>query len=108
MKKYLLPVALVAAISVSFAFTSGEVHLKGVIEDSTCANAKTQMSPLNSRVACVKKCIKMGAKAVLVVGDKIYQVSNQKKVMPYAGKDVVVDGTLTNDSIDVSKIADAK
>jgi hypothetical protein len=108
MKKILFASAIVLFIGASFGFRDGEVHLKGVIEDSTCANAKTQMSPLNSRVACVKKCIKMGAKAVLVVGDKIYQVSNQKKVMPYAGKDVVVDGTLTNDSIDVSKIADAK
>ena len=108
MKKILLSFAIVLFAGVSFGFRDGAVHLKGVIEDSTCANSKSQMSPVDSRVACVKKCIKMGAKAVLVVGDKIYQIANQKTVMPYAGKDVVVDGTLTNDSINVSKIADAK
>jgi hypothetical protein len=108
MKKILLSFAIVLFAGASFGFRDGGVHLKGVIEDSTCANSRSQMSPVDSRVACVKKCIKMGAKAVLVVGDKIYQISNQKTVMPYAGKDVVVDGTLTNDAINVSKIADAK
>jgi hypothetical protein len=108
MKKILLSSAILLLVGASFGFKNDTVHLKGVIEDSTCANAKTQMSPVDSRVACVKKCIKMGAKAVLVSGDKIYQIANQKTAMPYAGKDVVVDGTLTNDSIDISKIADAK
>ena len=108
MKKYLLPVALVAAISVSFAFTSGEVHLKGVIEDSTCAAAKTQMSPATSRVSCVKKCLKMGATAVLVADGKVYKISNQKAVLKYAGQDVSVDGTVTGDTIEVTKIAESK
>ncbi|HEY2583072.1 MAG TPA: hypothetical protein VGI43_14775 [Mucilaginibacter sp.] len=108
MKKILLSSAILLFVGASFGFRDDTVHLKGVIEDSTCANSKQQMTPGDSRVACVKKCIKEGAKAVLVVDDKIYQIANQKKVMPYAGKEVVVDGTLTNDSIDVSKIADAK
>ena len=108
MKKILLSFAILLFVGVSFGFRDGTVHLKGVIEDSTCADSKSQMTPTDSRITCVKKCIKDGAKAVLVVGDKIYQITNQKKVMPFAGKDVVVDGTLTKDSIDVTKIADAK
>jgi hypothetical protein len=104
MKKYLLSGALVLAISASFAFRSGDVHLKGVIEDSTCAASGKQMSPLNDRIACVKKCIKMGAAAVLVVGDKVYKIANQKAVMKYAGKDVSVDGAVTGDTIQVTKI----
>jgi hypothetical protein len=108
MKKYLLPFALVLAISVSFAFRPDEVHLKGVIEDSTCANSHSQMTPKDSRVACVKKCIKSGATAVLVVGDKIYKIANQKDVMKYAGEDVAVDGTVTGDTIQVTKISAEK
>jgi len=108
MKKYLLPAVLVLAISVSFAFKGETVHLKGVIEDSTCANSHSQMTPKDSRVACVKKCLKSGATAVLVVGDKIYKISNQKDVVKYAGEDVAVDGTVTGDSIQVTKISAEK
>jgi hypothetical protein len=108
MKKLLLTSAILLFIGTSFAFIDGPVHLKGVIEDSTCADSKTQMTPKDSRVTCVKKCIKMGAKAVLVVGDKVYQIANQKTVMPFAGKDVEVDGTVNANTINVSKITDAK
>ena len=108
MKKYLLPGALVLLISASFVFKGDDVHLKGVIEDSTCALSKTQMSPLDSRVACVKKCLKAGASAVLVVGEKVYKIANQKAVLKYAGENVSVDGTLTDDTIQVTKITENK
>ena len=108
MKKFLLPAVLVLAISVSFAFRPEEVHLKGVIEDSTCAASNTQMSPHDSRVACVKKCLKSGASAVLVVDGKIYKIANQKAVLKYAGENVSVDGTLTGDTIQVTKITEVK
>jgi len=108
MKKYLLSGALVLLISASFVFKGDDVHLKGAIEDSTCAASKTQMSPVNSRVACVKKCLKAGASAVLVVGEKVYKIANQKAVLKYAGENVSVDGTLTNDTIQVTKIAEDK
>jgi hypothetical protein len=108
MKKYLLPFVLVLAITVSFAFRPDEVHLKGVIEDSTCAASKTQMTPADSRIACVKKCLKNGASAVLVVGDKVYKIANQKAVLKYAGEDVAVDGTVTGDTIQVTKITEQK
>jgi hypothetical protein len=108
MKKYLLSGALVLFIGASFAFKDGDVHLKGVIEDSTCAASKTQMSPLDSRVACVKKCLKSGASAVLVVGDKVYKIANQKAVLKYAGEDVAVDGKVTGDTIQVTKITAEK
>jgi hypothetical protein len=62
------------------------------------------MTPKDSRVACVKKCLKNGATAVLVVGDKIYKIANQKDVVKYAGEDVAVDGTVTGDTIQVSRV----
>lgn len=108
MKKYLLSAALVLFLGASFAFKSDEVHLKGVIEDSTCAASKSQMMAGDSRVACVKKCLKSGASAVLVVGEKIYKIANQKAVLKYAGENVAVDGTITGDTIQVTKIAEEK
>ncbi|BAU55723.1 hypothetical protein [Mucilaginibacter gotjawali] len=108
MKKYLLSLAIVLAFSVSFASGTDGVHLKGVIEDSTCAASKSQMSPATSRVACVKKCLKNGASAVLVVGDKVYKISNQKTVLKFAGQDVAVDGVVTGDTIEVTKITAEK
>lgn len=108
MKKYLLPVALILCLGASFAFKGGDVHLKGYIEDSLCAESKTQMSPLNSRVACVKKCIKSGASAVLVADGKIYKIANQKAVLKYAGENVSVEGTLSGDTIQVTNITENK
>jgi hypothetical protein len=108
MKKLLLLCAIVLTVGVTFASKTDEVHLKGVIEDSTCANSKSQMTPKDSRVACVKKCLKNGATAVLVVGDKIYKIANQKAVLKFAGEDVSVDGTVTGDSINVTKITAEK
>jgi hypothetical protein len=108
MKKFLILCAIVLTVSVTFASKGDEVHLKGVIEDSTCANSKSQMTPQDSRVACVKKCLKSGAAAVLVVGDKIYKIANQKAVLKYAGLNVSVDGTVTDDTINVTKIAAEK
>ena len=107
MKKYLLLVALGLSVNASFALKFGDEHLKGYISDSTCAAAKTEMSP-DARAACVNKCIKKGAKAVLVVGDKVYQTANQKAAVKYAGKDVTVDGAVTNDSIQITKIEETK
>jgi len=108
MKKYLLSAALFLFLGASFGFKADEVHLKGVIEDSTCAASKTQMSPKDSRIACVKKCLKSGASAVLVVGEKVYKIANQKAVLKYAGENVAVDGTVTGDTIQVTKITEDK
>jgi hypothetical protein len=105
MKKYLMSGALILLISASFAFKGGDVHMKGVIEDSTCAASGSQMSDPTSRVACVKKCLKAGATAVLVADGKVYKIANQKFVLKYAGQNVSVDGTLTDDTIQVTKIA---
>lgn len=102
MKKYLLSAALVFSMGAAFAMSSDGDHLKGYIGDSHC-NAK-DMGGLDARVACVKKCMKEGASAVLVVGDKVYKISNQKAVSKYAGKNVSVDGKVTNDSIEITKV----
>jgi|SRR5581483_4119609 len=106
MKKYLLSAALVLSMGATFAFGTDGDHLKGYIGDSKCG--ASDMGSTANRISCVKKCIKGGSEAVLVVGDKVYKISNQKAVLKYAGKNVQVDGTVTNDSIEVTKITEDK
>ena len=49
-----------------------------------------------------------GAAAVLISGDKVYKISNQKAVKKFAGKDVEVDANVNDDTIEVTKIMEAK
>ncbi|HWD86847.1 MAG TPA: hypothetical protein VG367_01890 [Mucilaginibacter sp.] len=108
MKRYLLVFTMVLSMGALFSFKPADEHLTGYIADSTCAAAKTDMGSVDARTACVKKCIKGGAQAVLVVGDKVYKIANQKAVMKYAGKNVSVDATVNNDTITVDKISEDK
>jgi hypothetical protein len=108
MKKYFLQIALGLSMCAALAFKVDDTHLKGYIDDSMCAASATPKCTPATRVECAKHCIKMGASAVLVVGDKVYKIANQKKVLKYAGKNVEVDGTVNGDTIEVSKIAESK
>jgi len=108
MKKYLLLVAIALSMSASFAFSVPDTQLIGYIDDSVCAASKTPMCAPETRVTCANKCIKGGASAVLVVGDKVYKIANQKAVQKYAGKNVTVDAKVTDDTIEVTKIMETK
>jgi hypothetical protein len=108
MKKILLLLALVFSIAAAFASATTDEHLKGYIDDSNCAGSKTPMCTPETRVNCAKQCIKGGASAVLVVGDKVYKITNQKAVLKYAGKNVTVDGKVTDDTIEVTKVTETK
>jgi hypothetical protein len=108
MRKQLLLITMILSLGAMFSFRAADEHLTGYIADSTCANSKTDMGALDARIACVKKCIKGGATAVLVVGDKVYKIANQKAVMKFAGKNVTVDGTVDNDTLTVTKIEEEK
>lgn len=108
MKKYLLLVAVFLSMGTSFARVVTETHLKGYIDDSMCAGSKTPMCTAASRANCASKCIKSGARAVLVVGDKVYKIANQKAVLKYAGKNVTIYGKITDDTIEVTKVTEEK
>jgi len=106
MKKFLLLVMMVAAIGTTFGFKVEKTTLTGYIGDAMCA-AKGKANSAD-HAACAAKCIKGGSAAVLVVGDKVYSIANQKKAVKFAGKKVTVEGTVTEDSIDISSIEAAK
>lgn len=106
MKKYLLILVMAVGITSTFAFKFDKTTLTGYIGDAMCA-AKGKANSAD-HAACAAKCIKGGSPAVLVVGDKVYQIANQKKAVKFAGKKVTVEGTVTDDSIDITSIAVTK
>jgi len=96
MKK--LAALTVLALSVATASSYAE-SLKGFVSDSMCANKGKA-----NTADCAAKCIKGGSAPVLVVGDKVYKVTNPETLVAHAGHDVTVEGTVKGDSLTVSSV----
>lgn len=98
--------AALSILSVSFLSVSAMAQsFTGVVSDAMCASdAAKASSP--SHAACAKKCIGMGSPAVLIVGTKVYKVSNPEKLNAYAGKTVTVDGKLDAGTLTVVSVKD--
>ncbi|MCC7237856.1 MAG: hypothetical protein IT163_21295 [Bryobacterales bacterium] len=82
----------------------------GVITDDMCKAGHTAMN-MGPDPECVRKCVReMGSKFALYDGKKVYKLSDQKLPEPFAGKKVVVKGTLYEKTgiIKVDSIAAAK
>lgn len=98
MKKLALMMVLFFSLAVTYA---GDGTWTGYISDSHCGAGGAK----EGHVACAKKCIKEGSVPVFVVGDKVYTISDPKKVSKYLGEKVTVTGTLNGDAIDIAKIS---
>jgi hypothetical protein len=99
MKKLIVSTTLLMSVAALSAF--GE-SMTGFVADSTCA-AKGKGGQ-EAHADCAAKCIKGGAAPVLVVGDKVYKVSNPEKLTAMAGKKVTVDAKVDGDSITVDTV----
>ena len=73
----------------------------GYISDADCGAKENQAE----HAACAKKCVKGGAAPVFVVGDKVYKISNPKKVANFIGDKVQITGTITEDTIAIEKVS---
>ena len=85
-------------VGVTFAADAATVN--GYVADSKCgAKGKTNAE-------CTKKCIKEGAKMVVVTDDdeKVLTVDNPKKLAGHEGHHVAVTGKVTGDSIHVDSV----
>lgn len=79
----------------------------GYISETKCGVKHNDAS--QASIDCVKGCIKGGAKPVLVVGDKIINISNIAKVPENLyGLKVTVKGTLKGDAVQIASISAAK
>ena len=94
-------VILLALLVSGIVYAADKGTWTGYISDSDCG-----MKGNNADHAeCAKKCVKNGAAPVLVVGDKIYTISNPKKVAKFIGDKVTVTGTLTGEAIAIDKVS---
>ncbi len=87
MKKTIAVTLLAAGVSFAATFT-------GVITDSACAKGDHKAMNMGSDDKCTVACVKHGAKYVLYDGKTAYELSDQKAPEQFAGKKVMVHGTL--------------
>ena len=78
-------------------------NFTGEIMDSNCAKngSHAQMEKehnLTSDSGCTKACVKGGAKYVLFMNGKAYDLDDQTKPADFAGKRVIVTGKMENGS----------
>ena len=98
---------LLAVCTLGLTFASASAFAEtfhGVVSDEMCAKNDVAKAGTPGHADCAKKCIGMGSPAVLVVGTKLYKVSNPDKLNAFAGKAVTVDGTLAGDTITVASV----
>jgi hypothetical protein len=100
---------LVLALAATALAVAGDAAPKpttmtGWITDSFCGAANAN----EKGAQCAKDCYKKGAKLELVADGKVYQISDQKAAFEHIGHEVVITGTLDNDTIKVEKIQAAK
>lgn len=101
----LLCSAVVMFAALAFASAKKQTFT-GAISDSMCG--ASHMMP-GSAKDCTLKCVDNGSKFVLVgPNGKIYQLSDQKSPRAFAGENVKVTGTLSDDTITVASITAAK
>ena len=80
--------------------------IDGVVTDSMCG--KKHMMPGKTDAQCVQECIKSGSSYALVVSDKVYTLSAKPQtIAPFAGKHVHIEGSLKDNTITITSIAEA-
>ena len=87
-------------VGVTFAADSTTVN--GIVSDSKCGAKNAG----EAGAACTKKCVKEGAKLVVVTdGDqKVIAVDNPDMLTGHEGHHVAVTGTMTGDSMHIDSV----
>ena len=98
---------LIVLISGALALAAAPKTFTGVITDAMCGKDHSMMG-VKPDARCVTECVKQGSKYALVVGDDIYDLSDQKTPEKFAAQKVNVKGTLDGKTIQVQSITPAK
>jgi hypothetical protein len=101
MKKYLFSLVMMFFVVMSYANEKGT--WTGIISDDHCG----VKSANEAHAECAKKCIAGGKATVLVVGDKMYKISDPAKVSEFIGQKVTIKGSLEGDVVTVKKVRKA-
>ena len=83
-------------------FAGDPITVTGYIGDDHCG---TKSGP--DHAECAKKCVKNGHKPVLIVGKKVYTISNPEKLSDLIGDKVDVTGEVNGDAITIEKVSKA-
>ena len=98
-KKVLLVIGLYLC-SMTVLAVAKDMSWSGWVSDSKCgvkgANAE--------HAACAKKCIADGEKPVLVVGEKVYTITNPDTLVSHAGEKVTVEGDIKGSALTVKTV----
>ena len=101
---------LVSAIAVMLLFVSGSQQTwTGEISDGLCRAEHMPLSegdPILPSPECVRICHRSDYKYVFVLGDKVYEITNQDNpdLDKFAGQSVKVTGELKGEAISISRI----
>ena len=98
-KLVLLDFAILVFGSLSFA---GDKTIVGIVSDSHCGVKHSTAG----NGGCVEHCVSSGASYILVSEGKVYKLDAQDKFKGLGGKSVSVTGTVTDDSITVTSVAE--
>jgi len=87
---------------VGVTFAADATTVNGYVSDSKCGAKGANAGAAD----CTKKCIKEGAKMVVVTDEdqKVLTVDNPKKLTGYEGHHVAVTGKVSGDSIHVDSV----
>jgi hypothetical protein len=99
MKNILLAAFLLISATV---FSADPITITGYIGDDHCG---TKSGP--GHAECAKNCVKDGHKPVLIVGKKVYSISNPEKLGDLVGEKVNITGEVNGDAIVITTIAKA-
>jgi hypothetical protein len=92
---------LACVLAAGFSTVAMAAEFKGYIIDEQCSTK----AAMKGNAACADKCIKGGSAAVLVTDEgKVFKIADQAKVIPMAGKQVTIMGSMTGDTITVASI----
>jgi hypothetical protein len=98
---------LILLISGGLALAAAPKTFTGVITDAMCGKDHSMMG-VKPDAKCVTECVKQGSKYALIVGDDVYELSDQKTPEKFAAQKVNVKGALNGKIIQVQSITAAK
>lgn len=95
--------AVITALSLTFATGAFAESFTGYVSDAMCAKDPHKVASAD-HAACAQKCMKGGEKPVLVVGEKVYTITNPDTLVNHAGHKVTVDGQVKGDALTVKSV----
>ena len=103
---------IVLVVSTAGFLGAAEEMWTGEISDSACGahhDSGAENVPTPPAKECVANCVRGGSTYVLVVGQKVFEIANQRAagLEALAGSKVKVTGEAKNDAITISKIEKA-